>query len=180
MKKLRFVFVFLLAIVVFPLAVFAEEESVATIGEDSEKVNVYLFRGEGCPHCQEAEEWFQSIEEEYGSYFQVVDYETWNDESNAELMQRVADARGETAEGVPYIIIGNKSWNGFAESYENEIIEQIKAEYATDKADRYDIMKLLPEAAKKKKKNDTPALIITLVIIVGLCFGVYKARQAVN
>ncbi len=180
MKKLKYVFLLLFAVAILPFSVFAEgEESVISNEEDSKKVNVYLFRGEGCPHCQEAEEWFASINEEYGEYFKVVDYETWHDEDNAELMKRVAEARGEEAEGVPYIIIGNKSWNGFAESYENEIIDQIKSEFAKNENDRYDIMKLLPNAAKKAK-NDTPAIIITFIVIAGICFGVYKARQSVN
>ena len=120
MKNLKFFALLLAFFLVLPLAVFADEAT-----EESKEVNVYLFRGEGCPHCAEAEEWFKSIEEEYGDLFNVVDYETWYDEENAELMQRVADAREEKAEGVPYIIIGNKSWNGFAESYEEEMLELI-------------------------------------------------------
>ena len=44
-------------------------------------------------------------------------------------MDAIAKSRGETAEGVPYIIIGNKSWNGFTESYEPEIINELKTNY---------------------------------------------------
>ena len=180
MKKMKYVILLLLAVVVFPFSVFAEGEEVIATNEGSKKVNVYLFRGEGCPHCQEAEEWFKSIEGEYGEYFQIIDYETWNDEDNATLMQDVAEARGEEAEGVPYIIIGNKSWNGFAESYEGEIIDQIKAEFAKNPEDRYDIMTLLPKSNKKAKKDDTAGIIISFLVIAGIIFGVYKARQAAN
>ncbi len=180
MKKVKYLFVLLLAILVLPLVVYAEGEEVTN--SDSKEVNIYLFRGEGCPHCQEAEEWFQSIEEEYGSMFKVVDYETWYDEDNAELMKKVADARGEEANGVPYIIIGNKSWNGFAESYASEMLEEIKSEYEKDVKDRYDIMKLLPNGIKKdeKKSNDVLVLILILVVVGGVCFGVYKARNNTN
>lgn len=93
------------------------------------KVVIYFFRGEGCPHCAEAEEWFDSIQNEYGNMFKVEDYETWYDEENADFMERVAKSRGETASGVPYIIIGDKSWMGFTESYENEMLEEIKTVY---------------------------------------------------
>ena len=114
--------------------------------------------------------------------FKVVDYETWYDEDNAELMKKVADARGEEANGVPYIIIGNKSWNGFAESYASEMLEEIKSEYEKDVKDRYDIMKLLPNGIKKdeKKSNDVLVLILILVVVGGVCFGVYKARNNTN
>ena len=152
MKKLKSLVLLFAAFLILPFAVYAEDEyedegyveevtEEATNSDDSsdeaKKVNVYLFRGEGCPHCQEAEEWFDSIKEEYGSYFTVVDYETWYNEENSELMQKVADARGETAEGVPYIIIGNKSWNGFADSYKDEMIEKIKEVFAQDISERY-------------------------------------------
>lgn len=181
MKNLKYLFVLLLAILVLPVMVYAEGEEVTSSG-DSKEVNIYLFRGEGCPHCQEAEEWFASIEEEYGSMFKVVDYETWYDEDNAALMKKVADARGEEANGVPYIIIGNKSWNGFAESYASEMLEEIKSEYEKDVKDRYDIMKLLPNGVKKdeKKSNDVLVLILILVVVGGVCFGVYKARNNTN
>lgn len=93
------------------------------------KVVVYLFRGEGCPHCTDAENWLESIKEEYGYMFIVKDYEVWYDTDNAELMKKVAKSRDENVGGVPYIIIGNKSWNGFTESYEDEMISEIKKVY---------------------------------------------------
>jgi len=176
MKTLKYLFVLLMLLVV-PVMVYAEGEEETT--DTSKEVKVYLFRGEGCPHCQEAEEWFQSIEEEYGSMFNVIDYETWYDEENKALMDKVAEARGEEASGVPYIIIGNKSWNGFTESYEEEMIAEIKAEFEKDVKDRYDIMKLLPDGIKKEEKgsNDVLALILILAVVGGVCFGVYKARN---
>jgi len=88
MKKLMIAVLLLVTALVIPFAVNAEE---------SNEVNVYFFRGEGCSHCAEAEEWFSSIEEEYGSKFNIVDYETWYNEENQELMQKVATARGEEA-----------------------------------------------------------------------------------
>ena len=181
MKKFKYLLV-LMAFLVLPIAVFADEgEEVTTTAQESKEVKVYLFRGEGCPHCEEAEEWFDSIEEEYGNYFEVVAYETWYDQENAELMQKVAEARGETAEGVPYIIVGNKSWAGFAQDYADEILSQIKSEFEVNVADRYDVMKLLPELSKKteeKSGNDVVALLIILIATGAICFGVYKARSS--
>ncbi len=178
MKKLKYLLVLLVALLL-PITVFAEGEEVTS--EDSKEVKVYFFRGEGCSHCAEAEAWFQSIEEEYGSFFQIVDYETWYNKENAELMQRVAAARGEEANGVPYIIIGKQSWNGFTESYTSEMISRIKSEFEKDIEDRYDIMRLLPSIEKDKNKDTTGsdilALIVILVVVGGICFGVYKARS---
>ena len=56
----------------------------------------------------------------------------------------------------------------------------LKAEFAKNPEDRYDIMTLLPKSNKKAKKDDTAGIIISCLVIVGIIFGVYKARQAAN
>ena len=176
MKKLKYFIILLIAALIIPFTVHAEGEEAT---EESKEVKVYFFRGQGCSHCAEAEAWFESIEEEYGSYFQIVDYETWYNQENAELMQKVAKARGEEAKGVPYIIIGNQSWNGFAESYTPEMIEKIKSEFETNVDERYDIMKLLSSGKGEKDStgSDVIALLVILLVFGGICFGVYKARS---
>ncbi len=193
MKKLKYLVILFAAILLLPLAVKAEGEEVTSEQVTSEeeaaasdvdtRVPVYFFRGEGCPHCEEAENWFNSIQEEFGAYFKIVDYETWYNEDNAALMQKVAKARGEEAEGVPYIIIGDKSWNGFDEdSYADEIKSQITTVYAQDLDARYDIMKYLDNSKTNKKttdkgSSDAVALLIILLVCGGIGFGVYRARQ---
>ena len=178
MKNLKYLFLLVIALLVLPLAVFAEGEEEKTTESESKEVKIYFFRGQGCSHCAEAEEWFKSNEEEYGKYFKIVDYEVWYDEDNSELMERVADKRGETAEGVPYIIIGNKSWSGFTDDYKEEILAQIKSEFEINVADRYDIIKLVE--VPEKESNDVLALVIILAVTGGIGYGVYKARKKVN
>ena len=179
MKSIKYLVLLLLMILIVPFSVFAEEEKK----EDSKEVKVYFFRGEGCSHCAEANEWFKSIEDEYGDRFEIVDYETWYDEDNSELMQKIAKARGEEdrATGVPYIIIGDKSWVGFADDYKEEIKSQIDTEYGKEIKDRYDVMELMGNVKKDEdKSSDVVALIIILLIIGGIGFGIYKAREKTN
>ena len=88
MKKIKMLFLVLVSLLVLPLGVFAEGEDEETVSnETSKKVNVYFFRGDGCPHCAEAEEWFESINEELGDKYELKDYEVWNNQDNSELMQ---------------------------------------------------------------------------------------------
>ena len=180
MKNIKYLFLIAIAFLVLPFAVFAdnEEETKTTSTKESKEVKIYFFRGQGCSHCAEAEEWFKSIEEEYGKYFEIVDYEVWYDNDNKELMERVAEKRGEKAEGVPYLIIGNKSWSGFTEDYKEEILAQVKSEFEVNVADRYDIIKLLK--VPEKKSNDALSLIIILAVTGGIGYGIYKARKKVN
>lgn len=178
MKRLGFLFAIALAFLfVMPLAVFAEEETTAT--EDNNEVTLYFFRGEGCSHCAEFEAWLDEIEPEYGNLFEVKDYETWYNTDNADLMKKVAEARDEEANGVPYIIIGNKSWNGFADDYKDEIIAEIKNVYDTEPAKRYDIMKLLKsdKSDDDSTAKDVVALLIILFVAALIVFGVVKTRK---
>lgn len=191
MKYIKYLVVLLAIFLVLPFGVFAEDEnnttseSEATESNDDKKVNLYLFRGEGCPHCAEAEEWFDSIKGKYGDYFKVVDYEVWNDEDNAKLMEKVAKLRNEDVSGVPYIIIGDKSWNGFDESYEDEMIKQIKSVYSQDVSKRYDIMNYVNDSSsnsktKKSSSSDVLALIIILIVVGGAGYGIYYARKSTS
>ena len=196
MKVLKYLVVLLAIFLIMPFAVFAEEEASnndkntteeasSNDNSDSKKVNVYFFRGEGCSHCAEAEEWFDSIKGKYGDYFKVVDYEVWNDEDNAKLMEKVAKLRNEDVSGVPYIIIGDKSWNGFDESYEDEMIKQIKSVYSQDVSKRYDIMNYVNDSSsnsktKKSSSSDVLALIIILIVAGGAGYGIYYARKSTS
>lgn len=175
MKKLKFLFVMLIGILLIPSTVLAAEK---------EPVKVYFFYGDGCPHCAEAEEFFDSIEDEYGDKFEIVSYETWYDSDNADLMEEVADVRKEEPGGVPYIIIGNQSWDGYTSSYDDEIIDKIESEYKTDSDDRYDIMNYV-DAISGEESSDSYAsdiaVVIALVLIVsGIGFGIWYARSKAN
>lgn len=184
MSKFKYLILIMAMVLLLPLCVFAEDEEESSNEEKSEAI-VYFFRGEGCSHCAETEAWFKSIEDEYGSKFKIVDYETWNDEDNADLMKEVAKARGEEeqATGVPYIIIGDKSWVGFTDEYKEEIKEQIDKVYNQDKNERYDVIDLLGKSRKNEKKDsssDVAALIIIILACGAIGFGIYKARKSSN
>lgn len=192
MKKFKLYLAIIMCLLMIPFTVFADEadtdskdeattEEKDTKSEDSKKVKIYFFRGEGCPHCAEAEEFFDSIKDEYGEYYKIVDYETWYNTENADLLQKVGNARDEEISGVPYILIGNKSWSGYSSDMNDEIISTIKSEYEKDVADRYDIMKLIAtgstKAKEKSKSGDVMALIIVLIVVAGISYGVVVARK---
>lgn len=179
MKKLKLLFFVVIAFaLVLPFGVFAEGEE--TTASENKEVTLYFFRGEGCSHCAEFEAWLKEIEPEYGSLFEVKDYETWYSEENTELMNKVAKARNEEVEGVPYIIIGNKSWKGFAEEYKEEILSEIQALYNTEPKDRYDVMKYIGKDAKETDKissSDVIATVVIALVAVLIVFGIIKARE---
>ena len=172
MKKIKLLLVALISVVLLPLSINAAS---------NEKITVHIFRGEGCGYCKAALSFFDSIKEEYGQYYKILDYETWNDANNADLLQKVGETRGENITGVPYILIGDKSWAGYDTSYDEDIKAAIKAEYEKDVADRYDIAKLVDFGdglvEEPDHSNDAMILIIILLVAAGITYGVVVARK---
>lgn len=119
--------------------------------ESEEKINIYMFRGDTCSFCLKATTYFASIVNEYGKYFNFITYEVWKNKDNSALMSSVASAFNETASGVPYTVIGDKTFVGYNEAMNEEIEAQIKKVY--ESKDRFDIMKNLD--TKVPKNNDT-------------------------
>ncbi len=171
MKKVYYLLLIVAILLILPLGVNAKSKS---------KINIYFFRGEGCPHCQEAEEFFDKIKSEYGKYYNLVDYETWYNTDNADLMIKVADKLGEEASGVPYIIIGKKSWNGYSSEYDDEIIAAIKSEYNKSYSERYDVIKKLNSKSSENITADIISIILILLVGGGIVFGIIMARKNTN
>ena len=82
------------------------------INVSARTADVYLFYGRECPHCAAFEKFAEENKDKYN--FNVISYETWYDEENSELLNKVIERFGDTKAGVPYIVIGNQriiGWN---------------------------------------------------------------------
>lgn len=183
MKKSKILLVILLVVsLIFGGYKVNAEDEVTTTGASTERtpVSVIIFRGEGCPHCEEALEWFDSIEAEYGQYFDLEKYEVWYDTNNADLMNQVADYLGESVDGVPYIIIGTKTFSGFAQSYADQIISAIMDEYNKNLEERVNVIENIQNGVElEKEKDNSTAIIFVLVIIAVIAFVIF-ARNGQN
>ena len=101
-----------------------------------EVVNVYFFRGEGCPHCAEEEPFLQYLQDEvYGDRLNVHEYEIWYDEENADLAEKFVAAYGDEFNGVPMTFIGTTYITGFSEEKQQQIHDAIEFEIANGPAD---------------------------------------------
>lgn len=105
-----------------------------------DKVNVYLFRGQGCGHCEHFLEFVSdTLVKDYSDYFNFIGYETWRNSANESLMQKVKDYLNVSSKGVPFIVIGDKYFVGYGESRNEAIISLIKSEY--ENSTRVDLIK---------------------------------------
>ena len=169
---------------------------------DHEKINVYIFRGSGCSHCYDALNFLYGLDGEYDDYFTVVTYEVWNNQNNSALAKAVASKLGDEMGGVPYIVIGEKSFAGFGSSTGTEMIETALDYYQSKKykdvvasvikAGSYNeesqtlaqaayeegITEVVPPVIGEEEKDDTWVVLAVFVVIVG-GFGalIYSSRK---
>jgi glutaredoxin len=78
-------------------------------------VDVYLFYGDGCPHCERAEAFLEGAHGG-GDLLRVHRFEVFNSAENQELMLRAGQTVGVTPTGVPFVIIGSEPFVGYSES----------------------------------------------------------------
>lgn len=156
-----------------------EELKNVDLGDYTEKkgkVNVYLFRGSSCGHCFDAVVFFAGMAKEYQDKFNLIGYEVWGNKYNNKLMEEVADKLGDDVGGVPYIVVGKKSWNGYTDSYGDEIKAEINKQYKIKSSKRYDVMKTF-DKKDKSSSNDVVSLIIILLVTGGIVAGVILTRK---
>ncbi len=122
--------------------------------ENDDQITIYLFRGLGCGYCRSFLTFLNGITEEYGKYFKLVSFETWNDAANSELLGAVSSFLEQPAEGVPFIIIGDQVFPGYASSYDDGIKSAITTLYNTKKEDRYDVFEKYNSYLVEKEKSE--------------------------
>lgn len=84
------------------------------------KVHIYLFWGEGCPHCAAEKPFLEELAEKYPGV-ELHFYEIYYDASNQNLFMAMAAKFGFDPQAVPTTFIGEKYWVGYSEQLDQEI-----------------------------------------------------------
>jgi thiol-disulfide isomerase/thioredoxin len=96
--------VFLLLFVVGAGLIFSQPVRAQT-PEPQQRVVIYMFWGDGCPHCAEAKPYFAALAKKYPQ-IDLRLYEVWYNAQNQEMFTEMAKRAGFEASGVPTIFIG--------------------------------------------------------------------------
>ena len=179
MKKIKFVLLFLILLLI-PTSIKADNV-----------VNIHLFYGNGCPHCAEEEEFLDDYLKDEENV-KLYKYEVWYDSDNQKLLSKVKDTLNNKANGVPFMVIGDKVIVGYRAQYTDETIKEYVDYYKT--SDDYNdvVLKLVngeevtiikpTEEPKKEESNefDVPILgkvngkkisLPLLAVVLGLVDG---------
>ena len=169
-------------------------------GLEEEKVKLYLFYGDGCPHCADEKVFLDSIDDKYPN-LEIVKYEVWYNKENASLLTQVEEKLHVVRRGVPTTVIGKDVMVGFNSAngsrierainfYLNnenyvDVVEQIKnGTYVDEKKEEEKEEKTefekIEEETDKESTIDVPIIgevnlkkvsLMTSAVIIGLIDG---------
>ncbi len=123
-KTLRLLGWTILTILAIVLLTFTSPRPVTA--QEGNPVVIYMFWGEGCPHCAAAKPYFEDLANKHPE-IELRFYEIYNSAENQEKFVKMAEAFGFEAYGVPTIFIGDRYWEGYAETLQPEIEGVINA-----------------------------------------------------
>lgn len=103
MKKALFKLIITLLFITFiPTIINAKEK----------EINMYLFYGDGCPHCKELKEYLDVYLKDKKNII-LNKYEVWYDEEGQKKYIRAHELLNDNSSGVPYLIIGTTAIVGY-------------------------------------------------------------------
>ncbi len=101
------------------LSVFAQSEA-------QNKLVVYFFWGDGCPHCAAEKPFLAELAAQNPS-IEIREYEVWNDKDNLDKFKAMSKAFGFEPSGVPTTFIGNQYWVGFNDTIQSQITSAVES-----------------------------------------------------
>ena len=189
MKKKGFILLFLIFALGFPMRVFAEKINIAdyntldlkgaleaegitpkldNYSENDEQITIYLFRRDGCQFCNKFLNYVNdTLISKYGNMFKIISFEVYHDSDNNKLLDQVAEFLGDDPNsdnfGVPYIVIGDKTFIGYAEDMNTSIESAITSLYSS--SDRYDVFEEMANGKTTETKSNTTAIVLWNIVI---------------
>ena len=141
MNRIKKILLLLLFVIIFPVSVKAENV-----------VNLYLFYGDGCPHCAEEEKFIDEYLKTEKSA-KLIKYEVWHSEDNRKTWVKIQDKLNNHENGVPYLIIGDEVIVGYLDGVTDENIKKYVNKYKNDKKYEDKVAKILNNEEIKTKKE---------------------------
>ncbi|MBN1889810.1 MAG: thioredoxin family protein [Thermoflexales bacterium] len=88
------------------------------------KVVIYFFWGDGCPHCEDAKPVLETMARR-NPLVELQSYEVWYVPENQALFKKMAKEAGFEPQSVPTIFVGQRHWMGWSEQIKREVEAQV-------------------------------------------------------
>ena len=103
--------------------------------QTSDEVSIYLFWGDGCPHCAKAKPFLEELAKSNPN-IKYFNYEIYYNDANQEIFRQVAQGFGFEPRSVPTIFIGEKYWEGYSDEIRDDISRTVEDYLANGSRDK--------------------------------------------
>ena len=93
--------------------------------QENKTVDLYLFYGQGCPHCAKLRAYLSEISKGYPT-LNIVEKEVYFNKENRKLFEKISKAYGQEVQGVPTTFINGKVFVGFNNNIGQALEKEIK------------------------------------------------------
>ena len=100
---------------------------INVLAKDNNKVTLYLFHRDSCPHCKAEIKYLETLKDKY-DYLEIIEYEV---SENKDLYQKIIN-KLDSSDKTPLTIIGSKVIVGFADNTKSEITRSIETYHKYD------------------------------------------------
>ena len=142
---------------------------------DESLPNAYLFRGDGCPYCNELIKYIDSIIDNYK--VNVIVYEVKDNKDNWNFYKKVGKEFDFTPSGYPYLVIGETTFDGYLASSDDEDIKKALDELQNAE-NPYDVVYELENKPEDNESNDKAVIVI--IVCAAIVMGAYLAYNMKN
>ena len=96
----------------------------------SNKPNIYIFWGDGCPHCKALAKFISKLPAKTKDKVNIYSFEVWGDKDNKSFMKNFGKFLDQDVSGVPFTVIGDKIFDGYSSGdtkTDQQILDAINA-----------------------------------------------------
>jgi glutaredoxin len=144
--------------------------------QTSPEVTIYLFWGDGCPHCAVAKPFLEQLAASNPN-IHLMKYEVYNDENNLALLKKVSQGFGFAATKVPTIFIGDQYWEGYTDAIESDIQKEVENGLVNGNTDKVASILAGNEQSTPEKSKIAPFAIAAGGVVVLVVIAAFLRRK---
>ena len=122
---------------------------------------IYFFYGKECGFSKDFVDFYvDKVLPQYKDKIHIVGFEIWHDSKNKELMNQVLEYKNITYDGSPLIVIGDRVFEGYISSYDNQILSSIKS------LDNKNIFNDMNNISDNDLSNEVKLIVLIILFII--------------
>ena len=99
---------------------------IVNVKTEEDKINLYLFYSDSCPHCHEEMEYLKELKMKYNKQLNIYKYEVTKNEDNAKMLTSIKELFKVNSSGVPFTVIGEEYNLGFSDTTKTTLVNTIE------------------------------------------------------